>query len=63
MGELRKMREGATKSLGEVKGESQDVAEKMPMGGDVPSPQSRGLHIMFGHHLVSISTGFAVQCS
>lgn len=57
--ELRKMREGATRSLGEARGESQDVAERIPMG-DVPSPQRRGLHITFGHHLVSISIGLVV---
>ncbi|RPB26029.1 hypothetical protein L211DRAFT_71691 [Terfezia boudieri ATCC MYA-4762] len=51
VGELRKMREGATRSLGEVRCEPQDVTEKIPMRGDVPSPQSRGLHITFGHHL------------
>ena len=62
VGELRKMREWATKSLGEVRGEPQDVAEKIQMGRDVSSPQSRGLHIIFGHHLVSTSIGFVAQC-
>jgi len=53
--ELRKMREGATRSLGEVRGEPQDVTGEIRVGEDAPPSQGRSLHITFGHTLVSIS--------
>lgn len=52
VGELRKLREGATKSLGKVRDGHQNILEAASVAANPAKPQIKGIHVVFNRHLV-----------